>query len=230
MYAKVDGRPDQRARFVDVHELELGQAELPADGGEVDGLAAGHAAGARGLGQLADHGDLAPGVVGDRGVGDMLEGLGLKGVTDQQRGGLVELDVHGGLAAAQHVVVHAGHVVMDEGVGVDHLEGAGDAIEAFRLGAAQLAAGMYEERTHPLAAAQHRIAHGFVEAGRGDVGCGQGPVEGGFGALLDVGHPLAEGGHGWVSSGGASASRTRIVCSALVSRPWQWRSRPVPRW
>lgn len=62
-------------------------------------------------------------------------------------------------------------------------------------------------------------AHGFMQAGGRDVGGREGAVEGGFGALLDVAHPLTEGGggHGWVSPGVTSASSTRMVCSALVS-------------
>ena len=54
---------------------------------------------------------------------DGLEGEGLEGVAGEDGGGFAEDDVAGGLAAAEVVVVESGKVVVDEGVGVEHLEG-----------------------------------------------------------------------------------------------------------
>jgi len=48
----------------------------------------------------------------------------LQRIASQQRRGLAILHVHGRLAAAQHVVVHAGQVVVHQRVGVDQLDGA----------------------------------------------------------------------------------------------------------
>jgi hypothetical protein len=56
-------------------------------------------------------------------LGEGLKGEGLKGVSGEYRGGFAEDDVAGGLAAAEVVVVEGGKVIVDEGVGVDHLEG-----------------------------------------------------------------------------------------------------------
>jgi hypothetical protein len=54
---------------------------------------------------------------------DGLEGEGLECVTGEDRDGLSESDVAGRLAAAEVVVIERGEVVVDERVGVDHLEG-----------------------------------------------------------------------------------------------------------
>ena len=51
-----------------------------------------------------------------------LEGQRLQRVAGQHRGGLVPLAVHGGPAAAQVVVVHAGQVVVHQAVGVHRLD------------------------------------------------------------------------------------------------------------
>ncbi len=43
---------------------------------------------------------------------------GLQRIAGQQRLRLAEFDMHRGLAAAQNIVVHAWHVVMDQRIGV----------------------------------------------------------------------------------------------------------------
>jgi hypothetical protein len=91
-----------------VHFAQLRFVQRNADAGQVDGLAAGHALAARGARKLAAQQRLHGGgnlVALGR---EQLEGQGLQRVAGQQRIGLAELDVHRGLAAAQHVVVHAG--------------------------------------------------------------------------------------------------------------------------
>ena len=49
--------------------------------------------------------------------------LGLQRIADQECGCFVKLDVAGRFAATQDVVVHAGHVVMHQRIGVDHFYG-----------------------------------------------------------------------------------------------------------
>ena len=63
--------------------------------------------------------------------GDGLEGEGLEGVAGEDGDGFAEDDVAGGLAAAEVVVVEGGEVVVDEGVGVEHLEGCAEVGCAF---------------------------------------------------------------------------------------------------
>ena len=77
-------------------------------------------AGADGEGDLAEDGDGGGGRSGK--PRDGLEGEGLEGVAGEDGGGFAEDDVAGGLAAAEVVVVESGEVVVDEGVGVEHLE------------------------------------------------------------------------------------------------------------
>ncbi len=60
-----------------------------------------------------------------------------------------------------------------------------DAIEVFRRSAGERPGGMREQRTHALAAAEHRVAHRLVQALRGDRGIGQYAGERSFGALLE---------------------------------------------
>ncbi len=65
-------------------------------------------------------------------VGEELERERLQRIAHEQRGGLVELDVHRGLAAPQDVVVHAGKIVVHERIGVDQLDRARGRLAAVR--------------------------------------------------------------------------------------------------
>ena len=132
MGAEQHGGADQRAGLVDVHEFEFRLVKRLADRGEIDGLAAGHAARAAGVGQQGDHFELACRTSPIGWLGQQLEGQRLQAVADQQGGRLVVLDVAGRLAAAQHVVVHARQVVMHQRIGVDQFDGAGDDVEPVR--------------------------------------------------------------------------------------------------
>jgi hypothetical protein len=156
-----------------VHAFELLEAQGQADAVEVDRLAAAHAARAGRLRQQAQHGDLARGRQrsGARrvGAGEHPEGLGLQRVADQQRRRFVIRHVHGRFAAAQRVVVHAGHVVVHQRIGVDHLQRAGGTRQCLRLGPEQGAAGVDQQRTHALAAAEHGVAHRLVQLVRDQV-------------------------------------------------------------
>ena len=98
---------------------------------QVQHLAADHAVnGADGVGDKAD--DLNGG--GGRAVepGQHLEGAGLQRVAGQNGDGLAEGHVAGGLAAAQIVVVQGGQVVVDERVGVEHLQGRAQPLDSRR--------------------------------------------------------------------------------------------------
>ena len=73
---------------------------------------------------------MATRIAGRQGLvpGQDCEGQGLEGVAGEDGGGLVEGLVAGRAAAAQVVVVHGREVVMDQGIGVDQLDGAGGAV------------------------------------------------------------------------------------------------------
>ena len=91
--------------------------------------------------------------------------LGEEAVAGEDRDVLAELDVRGRQAAAQLVVVHRRQVVVDQRVGVDQLDRAGDRQEALGLGAERAGGGQREDRAHPLAAGEQRVAHRLLEAG-----------------------------------------------------------------
>ena len=130
MRAQQHRRADQRAGLVDMHEFQFGQRQRLADAGKIDSLPAGHAARTGGCCQQPDHFQLAQRVFAQTMFREQLERQCLQAVTDQQRGRLVILDMAGRLAAAQHIVVHARHVVMHQRIGVDQLDRGGGDIDA----------------------------------------------------------------------------------------------------
>ena len=179
---------DQRAGLVDVHELELGQRQRLADGLEVDRLPARHAARAGGHGE-----DLAPSRAAPRGSSASrcsASSWNARLCSASPTSSAVASSNstwHGGLAAAQHVVVHAGQVVVHQRIGVDQLDrGAGDLAAARARAAGHLAGGERQQRPHALAAAEHGIAHRLVQARRRDVAGGQQPRQRRFHARLDA--------------------------------------------
>ena len=92
-----------------------------------------------------------------------MEGRGEQAVSGQDGGGFVKLLVAGGLAPAQIIVVHGRQVVMDQGIGVDHLQGAGH-----RQGFARIAPHRFRRRqaqngAQPFAAHEQAVVHGLVQ-------------------------------------------------------------------
>ena len=59
------------------------------------------------------------------GAGHGGKGFGQESIASKHSHGLAENAVVGGATAAEIIVVHAGKVVMDKGVGVDALDGTG---------------------------------------------------------------------------------------------------------
>ena len=77
----------------------------------------------------------------------------------------------GGFAAAQVVIVHAWHVVMNQRIGVYQFDRGGWRIERGILGVHYAPRGVDEAGANPFAAVQRRIAHGLVQPlWRGRVG------------------------------------------------------------
>jgi hypothetical protein len=95
--------------------------------------------------------------------GEQFEGQGLQGIAGQQCIGLAELHMHRGLAAAQHVVVHARQVVVHQRIGMDQLGRAGRAQRGLGLPIRRLAGGEDQQGPQPLAAVEHRIAHRIAQ-------------------------------------------------------------------
>ena len=113
------------------------------------------------------------GIVAEAMLGQQLERQALQRIAHQQRSRFVVFDMAGRLAAAQHIVVHAGHVVMHQRIGVNQLDGGGGDIDALDRCTRQLACRISQQRTHALAAIQHAVAHGGMQALRHQFGLRQ---------------------------------------------------------
>ena len=166
-----------------------------------------------------------------------LERERLHRVAGEHRLGDAEAHVHGRLAAAQDVVVHARQVVVDERVGVDQLDRAGGAQRGRARAVHRVGGGEDEQRAQALAAVEDGIAHGLAEAGRrvgGNAGVerrldrvelGQRPgVEASSRFIVPTGGPAAPAGAcSWPSSS------TFTCCSTASRRERQYWSSSVPR-
>ena len=96
-------------------------------------------------------------------AGQHFEGAGLQRVAGEDGDGFAEGHVAGGLAAAQVVVVERGQIVVDERVGVQHLDGCAEALNAAGKRAGDGDGGLHgEHRAQALAAGKDGVAHGAV--------------------------------------------------------------------
>ena len=91
-------------------------------------------------------------------------------VAREDRHVLAERDVAGRLAAAELVVVHRREVVVDQRVGVDHLDRRGERKHLVRGATERLGGREREHRPDALAAGEQRVAHGLLEAGGAGLG------------------------------------------------------------
>ena len=143
-----------QARDVD----RLAVAE-PAFAGEVEHLAADHAADPRGArqraGQQQPHGRIPVDFV----AGDDVEGQRQQSVAGEDRGGVVGLLVQRRPAAAQIAVVHRRQIVMDQRIAVDAFERGARQQRGLARDAEHGRTLDHQERPQPLAAAEARIAH-----------------------------------------------------------------------
>ena len=176
--------PDQRAGLAGMHVFEFAQAQRAPYGGQVQRLAAGHAFGAAGAAQRLQHPD-AHGRRDGTGtiLGEQLERQRLQGVAGEDRHRLAELDVAGGPAATQRIVVHRGQVVVHQRVGVDQFHHAGRCIQRGAVLAQRFRRGVDQQRAQPLDATQPGIAHRTVQFGGGAIGRRQATIERLFGTL-----------------------------------------------
>lgn len=99
-------------------------------------------------------------------VGEHVERQRLQRIAGEDRGGFVEGDMHGGLAAAEVVVVHRRQVVVDQRIAVDQFDCGGGGVEVGLAGAERGAGGVGEQRAHALAAVEHAMSHRPVQAAR----------------------------------------------------------------
>jgi len=132
----------------------------------------------------------------------VLECARLQRIAGEDGGGFVEGDVHGGLAAAQVVVVHRRQVVVHQRIGVDQFHRDGGRMQRGFVRLQQRAAGIDEQGTHALAASQDGVAHGGMQALRCPVGRRQCPLQ----MVFQSRRPVGEAG---ISGHRAQARRAR---------------------
>ncbi len=82
---------------------------------------------------------------------------------------------------------------MHQRIGVDQLDRTGHAIQSLGRRSRELAGCMGQQRADTLAAAQYRVAHGFMQTLGGNRRRGQQGVQCDLGALLHLEHPFLEG-------------------------------------
>jgi len=122
--AKAEGSGNEGAGFGTVNLNEFFQRDAFLFRIEIQDLARDEAEAAGGVGKLSD--EVGPGVAAiGLGAGDRGKGLGQEAVSGENGDGFAEYLVVGGSATAEIVVIHTGQVVMDEGIGVDTLDGTG---------------------------------------------------------------------------------------------------------
>lgn len=109
---------------------------------EIERLSAAHAIRAGCGGKLTQHRDHALRRL--RRVRQHRKRQRLQRIASEDRGGLVEGDMHGRLAAAQRVVVHRRQVVVDQRVGMDQFDRDCGSAKRLRRGAAGMARGMHQ--------------------------------------------------------------------------------------
>ena len=120
--------PDQRAGFHRMHFLQQLRRHRLAAVSDIDHLPADHPLHAGSPRQLADAAQHCIRRNRPVKIGRIhrRKGMGQQSVAGQQGRSLIKLNVAGGLAAAQGVVIHAGQVVVDQRIGVNHLHRTGN--------------------------------------------------------------------------------------------------------
>ena len=122
--------------------------------------------------------------------GSNLEGLCQQGVAGQNRDAFAEHFVIGQLASAIIIVVHGREVIMDEGIGMDALDGAG---QGQRVGFVATTRGGGREAqggTHALAAGEEGITHRAMDSGGFGGGGGQKAIQGSINGIRPAGQEV----------------------------------------
>jgi hypothetical protein len=96
-----------------------------------------------------------------------VEGVDQQRVARQNGQGLAEHLMVGGPAAPEIVIVHAGQIVMDQGKGMRHLQGAGREEDVLARAVAGLERSEGQGRAQAFAAREGGIADRLMQIGRG---------------------------------------------------------------
>ena len=100
---------------------------------------------------------------GAAGQGQPLKRRSLERIPRQQGQPFTVFHMAGGLAPAKLVIVHAGQVIVNEGIGVKHFHCTGIVQRRLHLAASRLAELQHQHRPHPLASGQQAVPHGVQQ-------------------------------------------------------------------
>jgi len=146
-------------------------------GHQVRGLAADHPLGSRRFRDQPDGPERGIRRNSRRDAGHEFESQGQQRVARQDRDPFAEHLVVGRFPSAEVVVVHRGKVVVDQRVGVDHLQRAGGRHHHRGLPPAEFGRHQAEDGPEPFPTGEDRITHGLVDDRRRNGGGREIPVE-----------------------------------------------------
>ena len=222
--ARLAGEGDELARLQSLEARDGADVDRLILRLQIHHLAADHALGAGGGGHGGDEPAAHLRVGVGRGIAEDSEGERQQCIAGQNRRRLAEFDVAGGLAAPQIVVVHRRQIVVDQRIGVDHLDRGGGAQRAFLRNVEQLRGGHDEERAEPFSARHDGVMHPLEDPAFEPVALGEQPL-----------HFLGDGGGRFrqrlLQSAQASLNRCRRVrCRPpRPARGQSFRPSPAPR-
>ena len=158
----------QSTGFATVHLSQCIGTQTLTDTGQVNRLTTRHARMARGAGQQAAQTRLHRSRHVTVFWREQFKRQGLQSVARQQGLRFAKLHMHRGLAPAQHIVVHAGHVVMHQRISVDEFNGTCGPHGRIQgpsngLVVAGFHAGQHQQGAQAFATIEHGIAHGFTQ-------------------------------------------------------------------
>ena len=98
-------------------------------------------------------------------AGQRFKRCGKQGIASQKCRGLTVGSVAGGAAAAHIIIIHAGQVVVNQGIAMQHLQPRGIARRKGGIAAQHVTGSNTQNGAHSLATAQKAVARRFAHAG-----------------------------------------------------------------
>ena len=144
-----------------MHALEFVRRQLTAHAFQVNHLSAAHSGRARRTREFCDDSDFL--FVSNAEVGENGKCKRLQSVACKQRLRFTERHVTRGLAAPQRIVVHAGQVVMHQGIRVDRLNRKCNVGQDFLRRFGDVTRGIDKKRPNAFSPAQERVFHCVIE-------------------------------------------------------------------
>ena len=111
-------------------------------------------------------------------MGEDGEGFCEEGIADEDGHAFAIDFMGGGAAAAEVIIIHAGEVIMNKGVGVHDFDGAGGGEGVFNFASAGLRGGEGEDGAETFTTGKDGVAHALVDGLRPDGDAGKEFVKG----------------------------------------------------